>query len=97
MTRGNTQAPGTNTRGIKPANPKPFNGMAGAPSTDVENFIFSVELYFNLAGVVSETQKAAYALTCVGGDALLWSRTVVATYKIGVLTWAVLQQLLLDH
>ena len=82
---------------VRPVHPKPFHGIVGAPSTDVENFIFAMELFFDLSGVVSETKKVALALTYVAGDALMWSRTVVATHAVGVLTWPVLRQLLLDH
>lgn len=37
------------------------------------------------------------AIMWLGGDAQLWSRTVVATKPIGVLTWPELKQLLLAH
>lgn len=66
---------------IKIPEPKPYHGARNAK--EVEDFIFDIELYFEVVGELEETKKVATASMYLQGDAKLWWRVKYEVIKAG--------------
>ncbi len=76
------QSPGSQTTRappqarLKPSKPDMYDGRAG---TDVDNFLFAVHQYCDLANEPSETSRITFAASLLKGAAATWWRALAST------------------